>query len=72
MVERFVQSVEILLTCSKKKSKLRLFKNLSTLEGAGRGGRGGGMGGLDKKRNIPFPTAVQILFPYLKIAASKV
>ena len=33
---------------------------------------GGGYGGLYKKRNIPFPKAVQILFPDLKIAASKV
>ena len=26
------------------------------------------MGGWIKKRNIPFPRAVQILFPYLKIS----
>jgi len=49
------------LACLKKKSKLRLFKNLS-----------GGMAGWIKKSNIPFPRAVQILFRYLKIATSKV
>ena len=53
MLERFVQRVKILLACLKKKSKLRLFKNLSTLEGAGEGGRG--YGGLDKKKEHPLP-----------------
>ena len=51
MLERFVQRVEILSACLKKRSKLRLFKNRSTLGGGGGGGGGGGK----KKKGHPLP-----------------